>query len=385
MRILWASNWSAQSSYALQSQLFVPRLKAMGYDVTVFELSNGTRRPYQDKGITIVPAVFDALGNDIVRDHVIHLKADVVITLMDVWRFNPNVWSTVPWFPWTPVDHTPVPPGVIQALAGARRVIAMSQFGAEELRKVDIEPLYVPLAYDPDIWHPMDKVAVRRELGLPEDVFWVTFVGVNDSNPSRKGIPELLSAWQSFAPSHRDAVLYLHTASAGNLAINGIGGVRIDQIIKTLHLDARQLRMVDEYEYRTGIPTKKLAKMVAASDVVILPSRGEGFGLPLLEAQASGVPVITTRFAAQEELLKAGWYVEGESEWSYQDAFAVRPGILSTIEALDAAYAARGDTRLSKIAADSVKDYAVDTVTAKYWPSILEQLAETTLEALCSA
>jgi glycosyltransferase involved in cell wall biosynthesis len=382
MNILWCSNWAAQSSYAIQSRLIVPRLQKLGHQVTVFELSSGPRLPYQVNGITVLSPSHDALGNDIIVDHAMRSKADAVITLMDVWRFQPDVWRKVPFYPHAPIDHTPVTPGVRASLSAARRVIAMSLFGMTELKKIGAQPLYVPLAYDPAIWHPRDKQAAREALHIPPDAFWVSFVGVNDSIPSRKGIPELLSAWQSFSSRYPSATLYMHTALHGNLPINGIGGVKIDALMATLALDPARVKIVDQYEYRTGIKHEQLATMIAASDVVILPSRGEGFGLPLIEAQASGIPVITTRTAAGTELVKAGWLIDGESEWSYQDAFWMRPGILSITECLEAAYQQRDNPALRQLAIEGVREYAVDNVVQKYWKPVLTQLAEASLEAL---
>lgn len=382
MKVLWCSNYSAQSSYAIQTRLLVPRLQALGHEMIVFELSNGTRLPYQSNGVKILPVVQDALGNDIIQAYYEKSQASAIITLMDVWRFTPDVWREVPFFPYTPIDHTPVPPLVANALNAARKVIAMSQFGVNELKKADCEALYVPLTYDPDVWQYQDKSEARARAGIPEQAFWVTFIGVNDSIPSRKGIPELLTAWQHFVDRHPDAVLYLHTALHGNLAQNNIGGVKIDFLLTALRLTPNNVKIVDEYEYRTGIPQKKLATLVAASDVMILPSRGEGFGLCLIESQASGTPVITTKFAAQQELCKVGWLVDGDSEWSYQDAFWLKPGISSIVECLEAAYEHRKDVRLRKLAAESVKDYQVDCVIEKYWKPVLKVIAEASLEAL---
>lgn len=382
MNILWCSNYGAQSSYALQSQLFIPHIQRLGHKVTVFELSNGQRKPYSANGVTVLSPLFDPLGNDIIVDYAIKTQADAVITLMDVWRFQPEAWQRVPWYAWAPIDHTPVPPAVANALNYSRRIIAMSKFGERELKKIGGDPLYVPLAYDPNVWKPQDKRRARAEIGIPQNAFWVTFVGVNDSTPSRKGIPELLSAWQIFSQKHPDAILYLHTATTGNLPVNNIGGVKIDALMTILGLNPDTVKIADAYDYRTGIKTEKLAQMIAASDVMILPSRGEGFGLPIIEAQACGVPVITTKCAAQEELLAAGWYVEGESEWSYQDAFVMRPGIMSIVEALEAAYEQRGNPTLSQLAIDGVKEYEVDNVVQKYWKPALVEIAETTLEAL---
>ena len=48
----------------------------------------------------------------------------------------------------------------------------------------------------------------------------------------------------------------------------------------------------------------QLADLYRASDTFVLPTRAEGWGLPLIEAVAAGLPVITTRYSGQTEFLQ---------------------------------------------------------------------------------
>jgi glycosyltransferase involved in cell wall biosynthesis len=64
---------------------------------------------------------------------------------------------------------------------------------------------------------------------------------------------------------------------------------------------------VDQYAYRLGAPAEVMAATYSAMDVLLAPSHGEGFCVPLIEAQACGTPVIATDFSAQPELVGAGW------------------------------------------------------------------------------
>src|SRR5690606_33933972 len=127
----------------------------------------------------------------------------------------------------TPIDHTPVPPAVQNSLKASIAPIAISQFGVQELKRAGFDPYYLPHGVDPQVWHPGDMMQARRQVNVTADTFLVSFVGVNDSVPSRKGLFELLSAWSIFSPVHPSAKLYLHTSEHGNLPINNVGGVRL--------------------------------------------------------------------------------------------------------------------------------------------------------------
>jgi alpha-1,3-rhamnosyl/mannosyltransferase len=54
--------------------------------------------------------------------------------------------------------------------------------------------------------------------------------------------------------------------------------------------------------YLGYLPENDLAALMAGSAVFVMPSLYEGFGLPVLEAMASGVPVVTSRGGALEEV-----------------------------------------------------------------------------------
>jgi glycosyltransferase involved in cell wall biosynthesis len=380
MRILWTSNYSSFSGYSNQAQLFVPRIQAAGHHVVVFELANGKRRPRQIGNVHVLPGGLDPLGSDIIEAHTVQSRAHAVITLVDVWGMNKDVMKRTPWFPITPVDTLPIAPKVKDHLHSAIRPIAMSQYGVQELKKAGFEPLYIPHGVDPQVWHPQDKARARHELNIPQDTYFVSFVGVNDSIPSRKGLPELLMAWQVFSQEHPTARLYLHTTPTGNLPVNNAGGVDIPKIMDTLGIDKNTVQFPDAYRYANGIPAKHLAMIAAASDVLILPSRGEGFGLPALEFQRVGCPVILNNFTTGPELCFSGWLLEGEPEWSWQNASVQKPGILSIIEALGYALQERDNPARKAQAIARAQEYDIDWVMAKYALPVLQQIGEMVLD-----
>lgn len=387
MNLLWASNWAATSAYAQQSRLFVRRLMQDGHKITVSALASSNRAPYDDDGIPVYSMLHDGLGNDIINLHAATAKAHAILSLIDVWRLDPNVWGALAWYAWCPVDHMPAPPLVVDRLSKARKVLALSRFGQQQLADAGVSSLYVPHAVDNDVFVPIPKDEARRKLGLAEDKFIALFVGVNDSVPSRKGIPELLMAWQEFLSySHStDVMLYLHTGRNGHLPVNSIGGVKLDTVIATLMLNNGTIFLTDQTQYWLGYPQSHVALLYAAADVLVLPTRGEGFGMPLIEAQAMGTPVITTNFAAGAELVHAGWTVTGTPEWGYQDAFVMRPEPHEIATALQAAYEARGNPALREQAIEGMKAYAFEHVYPTYFKPAMDLIAEDVLDRSVSA
>ena len=380
MKILWASNYSTQSGYSIQSRLFVPPIHQAGHVITVFELANGTRLPSLRDGIKILPPGLDPLGSDMMIEHVMHENAHAVITLIDAWGLNTDVMKQVNWFPYAPVDTYPLAPGVKHAVSHAQAVIAMSRYGEAQFQSAGFDTLYMPHAIDPAIWKPRDKAQARKEVGIDPDTFMVSFVGVNDSVPSRKGIPEMLIAWQIFSAKYPNARLYLHTTKRGRLSLGNTLGVDIPQLIETFDIDPNTLKWADEYALQTAYPASKMAIIAAAADVLLLPTRGEGFGLPVLEYAAVGTPAIVTDFATSPELCFDGWLLEYEPEWSWQNALVAKPGVAAIVEALEAAYADRDNPRRKAACIEGARAYHIDHVFATYTVPVLQKIADYVLD-----
>ena len=377
MRILWGSNYTVNSSYSFESRRIVPRLLRSGHKPTVFDIRSGGGAVSQVGDLVILPAALDPVGNDIIPQHYQNSRSDIFITLCDVWAFQQNVMQQVNWYPWVPVDHVPAPPAVVEVLKAAHGMFAMTRFGERQLKDAGFNPVYWPLSVDPEVWYPGDMEQSRARLNIPQDTYLVSFIGVNDSNPSRKGIPELMAAWAMFHKQHPNSKLYLHTSLLGNMPIAGArNGVDVGYLTKMFGVDPQSIIMPDQYRLRTGIPATELATYARASDMLILPSRGEGFGLPLIEFQRAGCPVATTDIAGGAELCSSGWLIDYEVEWSWQNSTVARPGIASIVTALETGLQHRGDTQLRAKAVEFAREYDVDYVYDKYAVPILNNIAE---------
>jgi glycosyltransferase involved in cell wall biosynthesis len=179
-----------------------------------------------------------------------------------------------------------------------------------------------------------------------------------------------------FAQKHDDVVLYLHTDQMGAL-----GGIRLLQLLQSCGVPEEKFKFVDPYVYRNGIDQQTLATIYTAMDVLLATSYGEGFGIPTVEAQACGTPVIISDFAASTELLGDGWLIDGQPLWDApQSSWFHMPSVPAIVEALEQAYQ-RGRGRSEK-AQEFAKAYNADTVFEEHWKPVLTVLEAKAYERL---
>jgi glycosyltransferase involved in cell wall biosynthesis len=184
----------------------------------------------------------------------------------------------------------------------------------------------------------------------------------------------MLLAWSNFAKSHSDAYLLIWTEMFG-LA----NGVNIERVLKAVDAPMDRVRFVPQFEYRQGLSSEVVAKAYSASDVLLMTSRGEGFGVPTIEAQACGVPVIVTNWTAQPELVGAGWKVNGQPEYDpLQGGWWMVPNVKEIEDALVQSYELKHDSEKRETARAAAIDFAAayttDRVYAEHWRPILKQI-----------
>ena len=374
MRALWHSNapW-AGTGYGQQTALFLPLLRSQGHEIAVssFYGLNGQQMDWD--GFTVYPGGTDTYGNDVLTSHALHwfggnAAAGAIITLCDVWVLRSPTLKHFTVAAWTPVDHAPCPPAVASFFTKTGAVpIAMSRFGQRQLTLAGLEPLYVPHGVDTKLFHPgvCKRAAAREMLGLPADGFLVGMVAANKgNNPSRKAFPQAFLAFKQLAQEHSDALLYCHCESRGNHM-----GVNLEEMAEAFGIRDR-VRFVDQYALRLGIPQQAMPVVFRAIDVLLNPSMGEGFGIPLIEAQACGTPVIATDCTSMPELVGAGWLVEADLWWDgLQAGFYGYPKPSSILDALREAYKHRRD---EKRAVDFAAAYDAELIARDFWKPALE-------------
>jgi hypothetical protein len=147
-----------------------------------------------------------------------------------------------------------------------------------------------------------------------------------------------------------------------------------------------RVRIADQYGMlHAPHGPEEMAQIYSAMDVLVNPSFGEGFGIPIIEAQACGVPVIVNDFTAMPELCGAGWRVKHQPYWSGLGSWQAIPNVDDIAAALEECYSAPAQQRdkLSKMARRHAMRYNLPRVAKQYMLPALRE-AERRLEARSS-
>jgi len=309
------------------------------YDVAVSSFYGLEGSPLNWNGLKVYPGMTPDCGNLTLLPHAKDhfggdLRGGMVVTLLDVWVLEAQLAAKVNMACWVPVDHEPVPPQVAEFFHKSNAIpIAMARFGEQQLRDAGFDPLYVPHGVDVEAYQPHNQAEVRDKLGLPQDEFLVGMVAANKG--SRKGFQQALEAFRIFRDRHDEARLYLHTVMDPRFS----QGEDIGKIAVALGMPEGSLRIADQYRMLNDpLPASTMGILMSSLDVFLNPAMGEGFGVPILEAAACGVPSIVTNFSAMPEVAgPAGWPVACRRAWR-QNAWQAQADVESILEALEQAY-----------------------------------------------
>lgn len=104
----------------------------------------------------------------------------------------------------------------------------------------------------------------------------------------RKGIDDLIRAVPAIVKGHQ------------NIKVKIIGEGNMGAELKAL---AEKLKVSEYIEFLGYVPHNEISNYYSTSDVFVLPSRNEGMSNTVLEAMASGLPVITTDTGGTRELI----------------------------------------------------------------------------------
>jgi glycosyltransferase involved in cell wall biosynthesis len=171
----------------------------------------------------------------------------------------------------------------------------MAKFGKQQVEKLYGVPCdYIPHAVDTTNYFPMkedERKKLRQMWGL-EGKF---VVGSVFRNQGRKMADRTIKAFALFAKNNPDAILLLHTDPEDPAQV-----FPLQSLINRFGINNRVI--FTGMKYYKGWDYREMYKVYNLMDVFLLTTSGEGFGIPIIESMACGIPVLATDYTTTREL-----------------------------------------------------------------------------------
>ncbi len=282
----------ASEQWADRVQLVSPRALRLPFTKAITELA-------------LVGHLADEAGADVV--HSIAMigpmwsRAASVVTLADViWLREPDAVPTPTRLLW----RTSVPLGARHA----RRVITLSESARNKIaadlhlapERIDVVPLGPGTSAAVE---PTAEAELRERLGLGGGPIVLT----GSAHSPHKNIGVLIEAMAALRERVPEVVLVV----PGNASEHS----------RALQQRAADLHLAGVVVFTGWLPPADLEGLYQTASCFVLPSRREGFGLPLLEAMSRGVPVACARASALPEIAgDAALYFDPDQPGEVADA-----------------------------------------------------------------
>lgn len=390
----------AKTGYGIQARHVAHHLKDAGHEVAVLAFYGLHGAIMNIEGIPHYPGGALRYNADVLLDHCAHFGAEVLITISDLAHQDTDSIlrlraGGVQVLHWVPVDTSgaDVPgerAGAVSLLdlsvlvTGGGHPIAMSRHGERQLAAMGLKPSYVPHGIDTSVFRPLtqpERETARDQLGLAGQFV----VGVNAMNKDsvRKGFFEAYAGFARFRAKHPGSCMIVHSENQSE-------NFRHEHVLSYLGLPAgtlgkdtgKAVYFTPDYEIKVGLVEEAfIAGWYNLADVYLCASWAEGFGIPVVEAQACGVPVIGTDASATTELTGAGWRVASEPKWNPLHAAVWRaPTIAGIHQALERAWRMwKGPSRSTwelkqRNAREFALGYDADYVWDEHWAPLVKRI-----------
>jgi glycosyltransferase involved in cell wall biosynthesis len=214
----------------------------------------------------------------------------VVVTVYDLsFLFYPETFR--------PANRLYLRLGTRHSVQRARRVLAISESTRRDVARVyriPVERIDIARPGVGDEFYPRPPAeleAFRAQRSLPDQ--YLLFVGTLEP---RKNVVQLVEAYAHFC---RIVGLDRRRGELPRLVLTGGKGWLYDEIFARVEA----LGLERDVLFPGYVPQAELPLWYAAAAAFVYPSLYEGFGLPALEAMASGTPVITSNISSLPEVV----------------------------------------------------------------------------------
>ena len=267
----------------------------------------------------------------------LQFQPDALVVIFDLtahqaYRFMQN--TGVPYIGIFPIEADPLvhPCDWTITIDTMDAALCESEFGTRLLTEAGLKARHFPIGIDSDFWRPPsgeERQAARQAWNL-SDRFVVLTVG---DNHERKNLPAHYAAISLLAGGSfqwppclgkqlrlpgRQVVANAHYLLNTKRRPQKIG---YDNYDLQRRFGVTDRCLVLEHGPNEGLPPDDLRALYWAADAFLLLSKAEGYGLPVLEAMACGLPVVGTDCTGIAENLSDGRGFLVEPDFIHVDPF----------------------------------------------------------------
>jgi glycosyltransferase involved in cell wall biosynthesis len=257
-------------------------------------------------GVPILPTSMADFGRFSVMHYMDKFQINLPILHTDFWPF--------PWFSklpnsmvYGPIDNDDFNSIDIKTMKDFSHFVPCSNFSKQVYEKITGKKVddMIPHGVNTSVFKSYPKLQCRKEFKFSKKKFIFGMVGANSDHEPRKGWDDLFIALHTFAEEFpqekQNWVAFCYTNPFDEK------GYDLGAVAKYLGL-GYNVYFPEHLPLMVGLEELQMAKLYNTFDLFLNASRREGFCLPILEAQACGVPVVCPDITAMPELVKGhGW------------------------------------------------------------------------------
>ena len=229
--------------------------------------------------------------NRIVRD----TNASLIFFLQDIFIMekDPAKKISCPSYLWFPLHYDPIDTPTKVVLKKIDHVLSLCPSTAQRVKhQVGKESLVVPhiIGFDTPLGREYTKERIKEEFRLNNKYVFGTITG-NYEQSGRKSLDTTLLSFQLFHKENPNSILWIHAPTLNQPHI-----YEVSNMVRELGMDENSVKITEN-----TLDETTLQKFYLSLDCYVCGSCSEGFGIPQLEAQYMGVPVVTTQFGAMDD------------------------------------------------------------------------------------
>ena len=302
------------SGYGCGTKTLIKMMIDLGYDVCVYcsygLYSRVETIEVSGKEVKLYPS---NINSSCTLSNIYSVKRieefDLIFSFLDIFTFDIRYMEDY-WIALMMVDSDPFMSTNLNAYTCVNNVLYTSKWAKEVLDECDNnikEMSLFPVPIDESEFYIEDKeesvAKFKKQLnitGNTNNIFSVNAANIGDGGIERKNFPELLKWWGSWVKDNPEDYLYLHTDVNGQLS----KGINIKSLLDLYKVPIDNIRFAQPILYQFGLLDTEFLRMVYnASDIMLVPSHSEGFGMPYVEAALCGCIPVGNDYGTGKEVI----------------------------------------------------------------------------------